>query len=150
MRDLPVKGTDEEELERGVKRAYAKAQREMQRAVKESTAAGFHEWRKRVKTLTYLLRALSVRAPGFRRHAAQFKRLARQLGRAHNIQILQTYVARRHETASQRRTLQRLTSLAEARQQQLQEAALRAGERLFADTPKQFVRRGFRRSTRRT
>jgi hypothetical protein len=145
MRRLHVKGIDDDQLERGVRRAYAKAQREMQRAAKESTAVSFHEWRKRVKTLAYQVRALSIRAPGFRRHADQLKRLARQLGREHNLQVLQTYVARGHAAPKQRRTLTRLTSLAEARQQQLQEAALRAGERIFADTPKSFARRGFGR-----
>jgi CHAD domain len=149
VRHLGVRGSDEEALKRGVKRAYAKAQREMQRAAEGSSAGSFHEWRKRVKTLWYQLRLLSARAPGFRRQADQLKRLARQLGREHNLQVLQTYVARR-QRAPGKRAAARLTSLAEERQEQVRQAALRAGEQFFADTPKTFVRRGFRSPRRRS
>ena len=149
VRHPRVRGTDDQALKRGVRRAYARAQREMQRVAKNSSASSFHEWRKRVKTLWYQLRVVSTRAPGFRRLADQLKRLARQLGREHNLQVLQTYLERR-SSAPGKRTVARLTSLAEARQEQVRQATLRAGERLFADTPKNFVRRGFRRARRRS
>ncbi len=142
-RHLRVKGSDEAVLKRGIRHAYAKAQREMQRAANGSNASGFHEWRKRVQTLRHQLSLLSSRAPGFRLQATRLRQLARQLGREHNLQVLQTYVARRQSAPGQR-TMSRLTSLAEERRKQLRTVTLRAGARLFADPPKNFVQRGFR------
>jgi CHAD domain len=129
---------------RGVKRAYTQAQREMQLACSEASASNFHEWRKRLKALSYHLRLLSALAPGFRRQAAQMRRLEQQLGREHNLQVLRDYVARRSAHGHQR-TVFRLTALAESRQQQLRRATLRAGAKVLAETPKAFVRRGFGR-----
>ncbi len=142
-KQLRLKGSGKAVLKRGVKRAYERAQREM-RACSRTAPSTFHEWRKRLKALSYHLRLLSAREPGFRRPAAQLKQLEDQLGREHNLQVLRDYVARRSARGHQR-TVRRLTALAESRQEELRRATLRAGARLLADTPKAFVRRGFGR-----
>ncbi len=141
---LRLKGSGEDVLKRGLKRAYTRAQREMRLACGRSGESDFHEWRKRVKALSYHLRLVSARLPAFRRRAAQMRRLEQQLGREHNLQVLRAYVARR-QSRGRRPTASRLTALAEARMKQLRRSTLRAGAAAFAETPKAFVRRGFGR-----
>jgi CHAD domain len=143
-KQLRLKGSAKAVLKRGVKRAYERAQRKMQRACSSTAGSTFHEWRKRLKALSYHLRLLSARAPAFRRPAAQLKQLEDQLGREHNLQVLRDYITRRSARDHQR-TVRRLTALAESRQEELRRATLRAGAKVLADTPKGFVRRGFGR-----
>jgi hypothetical protein len=144
-RRLRLKRSGQAALKRGLMRAYRRAQREMQAACSPTGESRFHEWRKRVKALSYHLRLLSPLAPEFRRQAAQVRRLEQQLGREHNLQVLRAYVARRRSQGHQR-TVARLTALAEERQKQLRRSTLRAGAKLFAETPKAFVRHGFQRA----
>jgi hypothetical protein len=141
---LRLRGFGDAELKRGVKRAYERAQ-EMQLACSHGAgSSGFHEWRKRVKALSYQLRLLSARAPSFRRAAAAMKRLEDQLGREHNLQVLRDWIVARRQSQRRKHIASRLAALAEDRQEQLRKMALGTGARAFRETPEAFVRHGFR------
>jgi hypothetical protein len=135
-------------LQSGVRRAYKRAKREMVRAQNGGQALHFHEWRKRTKTLWHQLRLLEGRAPRVRRQAAAVKQLEEQLGREHNLQVLRAHIARRRPSPA-RQTIVRLTELADKRQERLRRSTLQSGARVFAKTPKDFVRSMFSGARRR-
>ena len=128
-------------LAAGVRRSYKRARRDMRRARDRRNPTDFHEWRKRLKALGYQLRLLEERFPGARRQAARLSRIAKQLGKEHDLHLLRQRLTRGPETIAPQPTMIRLLALVERRQAALRRNTLRAGARVFADRPRTFVRR---------
>ncbi|HEY8001021.1 MAG TPA: CHAD domain-containing protein [Solirubrobacterales bacterium] len=135
-------GDDGFELLRpGLDRAYARGRKSFRAARAEPTDEALHEFRKRSKDLWYHLRLLRTGWPQvLEATAEQAHRLTDRLGDDHDLAVLGADLERGFEslTAGQR---QHLRGLLERRRRELQGQAFGYAERLFAEKPKQFVRR---------
>jgi CHAD domain-containing protein len=126
--------------------------RRAERQVDPTTPGGaraLHEWRKRVKDLRYAAEMLD--RPSLARRADS---LGETLGEDHDLAVLAQRIRTdaRQAKGSQRvgrRTRKLLLGLIAKRRRKLQRRALRAGRRLYADSPKKFLRQAKRRARSR-
>lgn len=124
----------------GLRRSYRRGRRAMARAASSSSPERMHEWRKRAKDLWYHLRLLEPTLPGTMRGAAKdAHRLADLLGDLHDLAGLDTAV--RERQADLAADLDPVLGLIEHRAEQLREDALSLGARVYAESPKAFIRR---------
>jgi len=126
-------GFDEEGVESGLRRLYKRAAREMEKACKTGSDENLHAWRRRSKDLLYVLE--SIEAPS--RLIRKFDKLTQKLGDDHD---LATFIAHHNSTAEEK-THEHLLSRAKKRRGPLQKKAFNLGEKLFAISPRKFVRR---------
>jgi CHAD domain-containing protein len=110
-----------------------------------------HEWRKRVKDLRYVTEMLASRGKTagkddqrLRGVASRADALGELLGDEHDLAVLAQWIrqnGKRRRTRVGRKTRRTLLKLIERRRRELRRRALRDGERLYRDSPKQFLRR---------
>jgi CHAD domain-containing protein len=110
------------------------------RARDERSLESLHEWRKRVKDLWYHLRLLQpVCGRTARGQAKEAGRLADVLGEDHDLGVLSMTLDQiEHDVAVD---VGALRGLIDYSRNELQAEAVCAGERLYAEKPKQFARR---------
>ena len=126
----------------GLRRVYRKARRAMAEAHQKQEAATFHEWRKEVKYLRYELELLEPLWPGVIGELAdQAHKLSDYLGDEHDLTVLGEAVTAKRDLIRDEASQSALLALIAKRQRELREKALLLGPRLFADKPKEFVRR---------
>ncbi len=102
----------------------------------------FHEWRKRVKDLWYHLRILNPLWPGVMDGlAAQAGKLADLLGEEHDVAVLSKTLADDLTAFGDAAEVKTLLEPIERYRQSLRVEARLLGQRLYAETPKQFARR---------
>jgi CHAD domain-containing protein len=156
-------------VEPGLRAVYTQGRRRYRRAAagKGERARTMHEWRKRVKDLRYAAELLQRHEPKAAAHrgkrsrgkaagkqARSLRRLARRadelgemLGEDHDLVLLAALIragssgGARGEAPIPRRTRKLLLKLIARRRRQLRQRALRAGERLYRESPKRFIRR---------
>jgi len=127
-------------LEPGLERSYARGRDALERARRRPTVENLHEWRKRTKDLWYHLRMLKPAAPGIVGGAVkEADRLSKLLGDDHDLAVLRECVER--SAGALAVDLDAVYELIDHRREQLQAEAYLAGERLYAEPPKQFIRR---------
>jgi CHAD domain-containing protein len=124
----------------GLDRSYRRGRDALDRVRSQPTVENLHDWRKRTKDLWYHLRLLAPAAPaivGGQAKAAH--RLSDLLGDDHDLAVLRE----RLETVADELAvdLDPVLGLIGHRREQLQEQAVLAGERLYAEKPKAFRRR---------
>jgi hypothetical protein len=107
----------------------------MQKWREHGRSETFHAWRKRVKTVWYVMRLLQGRIR-LGRQVADLKRLETWLGEDHYLTVLRTRILSADGAAS----AVRLKALVEREQNALRRKALSLGSRRFRQTPKRFVR----------
>jgi CHAD domain-containing protein len=101
-----------------------------------------HEWRKRVKDLTYQLRIVrEAWSPVLGETADQAHELADRLGDHHDLALVAAELEARREAFAGEEERKALLGLVERRQGELLEQAIGLGHRLYAEKPKAFRRR---------
>jgi CYTH domain-containing protein/CHAD domain-containing protein len=122
----------------GLKQAYKQGRKAMARVAEDPDPELIHEWRKRAKDLWYDLRLIRRAWPELlgptvdRVHA-----LADLLGDHHDLTVLGEDLASRPRVGSKGK----LGALIEQRQEELLDAALSLGARLYAEKPEAFGKR---------
>jgi CHAD domain-containing protein len=123
-------------LHDGLVRTYRRGRRDFKAVRGDPSVEGLHEWRKRAKELWYhhtLLRSLwppVMQAVGDEAHE-----LADRLGDDHDLAVLADWT-REHTDAGPE-----LFEAVDRRRAELQADAMKLGARLYADKPKDYVRR---------
>lgn len=129
----------------GMRRAYRRGRRAMRQAAEELGEEGLHEWRKRVKDLSYQLRILRDATPDSLAECAGWAdKLAEALGDHHDLVVLREDLRERGLPSVPAPALEAAIA---ARQAELAVAAFDLGEKLYARKPKAFLRelrRGWR------
>ncbi|MBS0376653.1 MAG: CHAD domain-containing protein [Proteobacteria bacterium] len=125
---------DGERLSAGFTRLYRRGRRALAAAERVPRASRLHEWRKHVKHYGYALEAL---APAWPRRipplAEEARALADALGEHHDCALLESRLAGARLAPAVRR---RLRALLRRRRLALRARALRAGARLYGETPR--------------
>jgi CHAD domain-containing protein len=126
----------------GVERSYRRGRNRFRDVRRDPTPENIHEWRKRVKDLWYDLRLLRdswrdvVGEMGDEAHE-----LSDLLGDHHDLTVLAEDLRGRDQFADDGDESAAITSVIEGRQEELLEAAVPVGERLYAEPPKPFAKR---------
>lgn len=123
----------------GLKRGYAKAVATLEQAVDSGETEDIHEWRKRVQHHWRQMCLLSEAWPQeFAARIDEARALATALGEDHDIALVLHAIGAEgplKPTPAQRRAIE---AFATARQEHLRREALKTGQALFAQTPRQF------------
>ena len=124
----------------GLERSYRRGYKRFADVRDDPTPENVHEWRKRVKDLWYDLRLLRGTWPQVLGQLAdQAHELSDLLGDHHDLTVLSEDLDGRSEIDGDDATATQ--ALIERRQEELLEAAVPIGERLYAEPPKMFVER---------
>ena len=142
-RRLPVPPDADARLLAAVADTYRRARRRERRALHRPTPANLHVWRKWVKMLViHTALVLGQRRSGLRTEIPRLVRLGRQLGRYHDLMVLDGWLAWRASSgAISPKDARRMRVLLARRQENLRSRCLRLGGRLFAAKPKVFALR---------
>jgi CHAD domain-containing protein len=150
MDEWPVRADGWKVIETALKRSYRRGRAAFARARGAPTPENVHEWRKREKDLWYhlrLLRPSSSTIIGGQADAAH--RLSDLLGDEHDLVVLRSVLSESpNNEADVPADIDALVSLIDHRREQLRSEAFLAGERLYTERPKVFVRRmrGYRKA----
>jgi len=129
-------------LEPGVERSYARGRNRFSDVRSEPSPENIHEWRKRVKDLWYDLRLLRDSWPGvvgeIRDGAHDLSDL---LGDHHDLTVFAEDIRSRDRFPADGDELAAIVSVIEGRQEELLEAAVPVGERVYAESPNDFTKR---------
>jgi CHAD domain-containing protein len=140
--DWPLEGPAWKLVKKGLATSYRRSRKRFRDTVSEPTPETVHEWRKRVKDLWYHLRLIRGSWPEMLGGLAdQTHELSDLLGDHHDLTVLGEDVRSREAELGDGDELDGLLELIERRQDELLEAAIPIGERLYAEDPKPFVRR---------
>lgn len=127
-------------LAAGLERSYRRGHKRFADVRDDPSAENVHEWRKRVKDLWYDLRLLrGTWPPIVGEMADQAHELSDLLGDHHDLTVLNEDLDGRSDIDGE--GVLAMQGLIEGRQEELLEAAVPIGERLYAESPKQFVTR---------
>ena len=128
--------------EPNVAQTYERGLKAFKDAYQHPSDEGFHEWRKSVKDLWYHLRILNPLWPELLDAlAAQASRLADLLGEEHDMAVLSQTLAAEPEAFGGVGKVDTVVGLIEGRREEIRVEARLLGRRLYAETPKRFVRR---------
>jgi hypothetical protein len=142
-RRLPVPPGADARVLAAVIDTYRRARRQGRRTMRRPISANLHSWRKWVKMLivhTELI--LGQRRSGLQTEIPRLVRLGCQLGRCHDLMVLDGWLAWRASSgALSPKDARRMRALVARRQERLHSRCLRLGGRLFAAKPKAFALR---------
>ncbi len=120
---------------------YKQGRRAMSEAYDQPQAAAFHEWRKRVKDLGYQVQLLRDVWPALlKRMRREVDKLGDLLGKEHDLAVLRDTLLK-HEDDINQEDLHAFLSLLERRDWELQAEAETIGRRIYAEKPRDFLRR---------
>jgi CHAD domain-containing protein len=124
----------------GLRRSYRRGHKRFADIRDDPTPENVHEWRKRVKDLWYDLRLLrDTWPPILGEMSDQAHELSDLLGDHHDLTVLSEDVGGRSGIDGEEASA--IQAIIEGRQEELLEAAVPIGERLYAEPPKMFVKR---------
>lgn len=127
-------------LKKGLKRACAQGRQAFQNAYAHPTFENFHEWRKRVKDLTFDLRLLKPLWPEMLSAQAETAdELSELLGDGHDLSVLEQFLSQ--QAAAHGRDLAPLLKSMARRREELRKRAKPIGKKLYAAEPRVFIRR---------
>jgi CHAD domain-containing protein len=136
---------DFDTLEPGLRRIYREGRSRGDRVRRghARNAQDLHDWRKRVKSLYYVLDMLDgAKRKGTRRATRGADRLGDLLGEEHDLWMLRAYVeAHPDALAGDEQTREALIARIERRRMRLGRRALKLGARLYERKPRDFARR---------
>jgi CHAD domain-containing protein len=139
--DWPLDGGGFKLLRAGLKRSYSRGRSRYREALDDPSDEALHEWRKRSKDLWYHLRLVRRAWPEVLGATAdEAHELSDRLGDDHDLVVLSAYLQDTDValTSDQREHLHELVA---RRRSELQEEAFAYGARLYAESPKRFVKR---------
>ncbi len=126
----------------GLERAYKRGRARFRDVLRDPSPENIHEWRKRVKDLWYHLRLLRDSWPEvLGAVSGQAHELSDLLGDHHDLSVLVQDLRKRPALAGGPEQSAAIVRLIQVRQEELLEAAVPIGQRLYADPPKAFVDR---------
>jgi CHAD domain-containing protein len=129
-------------LQSGLQRAYKKGHKAMTVSAGDTTDENLHEWRKRAKDIRYQLELLEPLWPEvMKATAAQAKNLTELLGDDHDLAVLRGLLDRELKETVPHEAAETLKGLIDSRRTELQHSAMALSEKLFAESPGQFVDR---------
>jgi CHAD domain-containing protein len=138
IRDWRLRTDSWKLLEPGLSKGYRDGRRAMKRALADPSAENVHRWRKRAKDHWYQLRILREAWPELLAETAeQAHALADRLGDHHDLAVLEVDLQSRTDLGERGA----FEAAIERPQEELLEAALDIGRRLYAEKPKAFRRR---------
>ena len=127
-------------LRPGLLRIYRRGRKRIRAATAQPTDEHLHEARKRVKDLWHATQLVRPAAPKrLKAFATRAHRLADLLGDDHDLAVLADYIARHPQCFDGESARQALLSVLQRRRAALQRRALRLGDELYAQSPKQFA-----------
>jgi CHAD domain-containing protein len=136
---------DFQALAPGLRRIYREGRRRRRRVMRGDAlnAQDLHDWRKRVKSLYYVLDMLGgTKSKGARRATRRANRLGDVLGEEHDLWMLRTYIERHPDALrGDDSTRDALLRSIERRRARLRRRALKLGARLYKRKPGSFTRR---------
>ena len=137
---LQTKGFDL--LAGGVKRTYADGCAELAKARHDLSDEQLHQWRKRVKDHWYQTRLLAPSWPKLMQlRSDSLKELADLLGDDHDLAMMTELMQAQPALFGDDTLRERLGTAVAERRSELQSAALKLGEEIYADAPKELVAR---------
>lgn len=138
----PLRNDEWQAIGPGLRQVYAQGQEELAAACREPSDEKLHAWRRRVKYLWYHAQLLqAVWPPVMVALVGELDRLGQLLGWDHDLAVLHHILAGEYPGGAPRTTLQALDRRLRERRAELQAAARQAGERLYAEKPRDFGRR---------
>jgi len=135
-----IRAPDWEAVDQGLRRSYGRGRKTLGRARRSRSLEDLHAWRKRVKDLWYHERLLAPAAgPAVRSHAKDAHRLADLLGDDHDLGVLRDALTR--DLTPVPVDVDAVVAVLDHRRAELQDEAIRLGQRVYAESPKAFRRR---------
>lgn len=140
--EWPVEEARFETVAPGLRRVYARGRKARRKAAAEPTFERYHEWRKRVKDLWYHVRLLEGAWPevlgGL---AVSTHEVSDLIGDANDLSELVVLLRDVPSLAASRTEREALLRLIDRRRAELRGRAHPQGRRIWAESPKRFVRR---------
>jgi hypothetical protein len=129
-------------LAEGLDRTYRRGRVALSVVQAEPTDANYHEWRKRLKYHWYHQRILrNVWKPVMQARIGEARRLADLLGDDHDLAVLQSALLGGPDLYGSGESLAPVLHAITAKQADLRAQADALGRRMYAEKPKQFIRR---------
>lgn len=129
-------------LGKGIRQVYERGKQEMQQSLSHGSDENLHEWRKSVKYLRYQLEILEdIWPPVIGNTATELHKLADALGTDHDLAVLRDLVNQECADFCEGTEKELLLGLIHQRRMELQDGAKSIGQRLYAETGKEFTRR---------
>jgi CHAD domain-containing protein len=126
----------------GIERSYRRGRNRFRDVRRDPSPENIHEWRKRVKDLWYDLRLLRDSWPDVLGEMGdEAHELSDLLGDHHDLTVLADDVRGRERFGEDGEEVAAIMNVIEGRQEELLEAAVPVGERLYAEPPKPFAKR---------
>lgn len=125
---------------RGLRRTYRNGRRALRHARVKPNADAIHEWRKRVKDLSYAVQIVSPVAPDMREAHAKLDDLAHLLGDHHDVWSLDAFVAENHSRCGAAAAV-RVSAVAARRLSALESKIFDRGAAAYADPSRDWSRR---------
>lgn len=142
VKDWPVDTKKFKAYKGGLKRVYRRGRDRFGAAYEADTAEAFHDWRKRVKYLWHHHRILTPLCPDVLEEAGeQAHEIANLIGDDHDLMVLIDTVNAEPSAFGGQPSADAITGLARIRSRALREEAKPIAEKLYAETPKAFVKR---------
>lgn len=138
------------EVESSLKRVYKRGYKRLSKAISKPSVTNFHQWRKRVKYLRYQLRILRIIWPNMMRELVDLTHdLSDHLGEDHDLAVLKQFISNQPERFSflnldspdDQTVIEILMASIDNRRKKLQSAALFLGQRIYTESPTNFVKR---------
>ncbi len=138
--DWEIRAEDWAAIEKGLRRSYKRGRKALERARRSRSLEDLHAWRKRVKDLWYHERLLApVAGPAVGGHAKDAHHLADLLGDDHDLGVLRDTLTR--DVPPGAGDVDTLVKLTDHRRAELQDEAIRVGQRVYAESPNAYARR---------
>ncbi|MGI6454593.1 MAG: CHAD domain-containing protein [bacterium] len=142
IRNLPVGNNDLKVISRGLKKIYRQGRNAMKTAYKKPADTTFHEWRKHVKYLFYGMLSLSfIWQEHISTLADSLHQLSDYLGDDHDLAEIRRIILDNPDTYNDTKQVQNLLSFIELRQSHLRKTAQPLGEKLYMESPSDFIDR---------
>lgn len=126
----------------GLKKNYREGRKAMKKAGEKPTSKNLHEWRKHVKYHLYHVQVLRpLWSEVLKAWREETKTLGENLGEDHDLAVFSQTLFDEQERFDCNRELRVLLALSDRRRARLQAQAFPLGLRLFAEKPRQLVRR---------
>ncbi len=135
-------GHDFELIGEGLLRSYRRGRRAMAAAYAQDEETTFHQWRKRVKDLNYQVEMLrDIWPPILKQLGKELHKLGDLLGDEHDLVIMRESMPKHSDDKETKDLLHSFFGLLDRRVFELQAEAQAIGCRVYADKPKNFIRR---------
>ncbi len=142
VQEWPIEQHSFDCISGGLRKVYKRGRNRLADAAENPTAEAFHEWRKRVKYLWYSIRILQPLWPELLdQMSEEIHDLGDSLGDEHDLaELRKVFAGRPHHYADKADKLNILNHI-ERRRLALQEQAFIQGNRMYAETPGEFISR---------